>query len=351
MDEVNNKPKHTRRVIKVSRKKFIVAILVIVVVGFFCLLANSFYSQRYYSFGGGMTNSVTAPSIATDSNYTPPMYKGYGGNSQPTITDTREFLKTSYSATIKTRDVASTVTDIKNIVKGSDGRVDSVYSSEKSGYVNFVVAKSKFDAFKAEVEALTNRKLYTETISSQNLLSQKQNIESQTTSIITTLDSLNKQKTDLTAQHTKIVSTINAELSRIKTELAVLRAKMASPTYLQTTVSPQADTMQETDLVNQDTAQRQKLTVENNSYATQKQNLDNQIANFNNGLTNVNQQNTQFTDNIETVNGSVYVSWVSLWTLVTIFSPISPVIIIIILILIALIYLRHLGYVPKIEWY
>jgi len=107
---------------------------------------------------------------------------------------------------------------------------------------------------------------------------------------------------------------------------------------------------QETSLVNQDAIQRQKLNTENSNYSTQKQNLENLIANHDGNLTDVNKQNAQFTDNIETVNGFINVRWVSLWEIATIFSPISPIIIIIILIIIVWIYLRHIGYIPRVEW-
>jgi hypothetical protein len=83
--------------------------------------------------------------------------------------------------------------------------------------------------------------------------------------------------------------------------------------------------------------------------AIQKQNLDNLIANSNNNLTNINKQDSQFTDNIETVNGSINVNWVSLWEIATIFSPISPVIIIIILIILIWIILKRSGFIPRIE--
>ena len=336
----------TRKVIKISRRKFITISVIIIVVAVLWILGTKMFSQTYMSapasqpipnFGSASTKSSPAMIDA--------YYPGY--QQQPDITDTREFLKTTYSATIKTRDVAGVVKEVKNTVKGADGRIDELNSSEKSGQIRFVVAKDKFDAFRDEIEAITNKKLYTESISSQNLLSQKQNIEEQTKNVVTTLDSLKSQKDALTAKHTQTVSTINNEISRIQTQLVTVRANIANTSD---TLTIRSLRDQETSLVNQDSAQRQKLTSENNSYAAQKQNRDNQISNLNNSLTNINKQDTQFTNNVETVNGYVMVNWISLWDLATIFSPISPVIIIIILVIILLFYLQRSRFVPRIEW-
>lgn len=341
----------TRKVIRISRKWLITAIVLIVVV----LIAWYVGSKNMRYYGTAPTSnylpSMSAPNIGISSeskaNGMPRYYDG--GSGQPTITDTREFLKTSFSATIKTRDVAEVVTDVKNIVKGADGRVDNLYSSEKSGSVTFVIAKSKFDAFKTEIEALTHRKLYTETISSQNLLSQKQGIEQQTTSVVTTLANLKSQKEALIASHTQTLQMINRELARIAANLATVRLDISLITS--TTSQTVIDSLrsQEAVLVSQDAVQRQKLSSENSTYTAQSKYLDAQIANQDSNLTQVIKQDTQFTDNIETVNGTVYVSWISLWDMAGIFSPISPTIIVVILVILVLIFLSRKGYIPKIE--
>jgi Ca2+/Na+ antiporter len=132
--------------------------------------------------------------------------KGYGN---PSISDTREFLKTSYASEIKTRDVSDTVKDVKNSVKGADGRIDSLESSEKYGYISFVVPKSKFEAFRDEIESLTHEKLYTEDISSKNLLTQKQGIEEQETDVNYRLTNIQIEKERITNPFTDIRNRIN----------------------------------------------------------------------------------------------------------------------------------------------
>ncbi len=351
MDENKNE----RKVIKISKKKFIITTVIIVV--FLLMGAWAALSVMTNTFSVGSSRNITGsnmmpsvPSINDNGLYNsemmPPDYydRGY---QKPTITDTREFLKTNYSADIKTRNVSKVIKDVTNIVKGADGRIDNSYSSEKSGRISFVVAKSKFDDFKNQIESLTHEKLYTETISSENLLNQKQNIEEQTGNIVNTLANLQSQKTNLENQHTQSVSVINKELTRIKAELVAIRAVMSTSTE---PLVLESFTKQESSLVKQENTQKTKLINENNSYVAQSQSLDNSISNYNNGLTNVIEQDSQFTDNIETVNGSINVGWVSLWEIAKIFSPIHPTIIVIALVILLWIYLKRRGTIPKVEF-
>jgi hypothetical protein len=260
------------------------------------------------------------------------------------IDDTREFLKTSYSSIIKTRDVQSVVTSVKNIVKGNDGRVDNISSSELNGYLTFVVPKTKFEAFRTEVEALTHQKLYSETSTSQNLLGQKQSIEDQTSNINKNLASLNEQKEALKVSHAKAVAVINKELQSIRTELANVRKQIAETTDTDALNSLRS---QESSYVSRETAQKQKLSTENSQYTAQNSSLETQITYQNTNLENVNKQDENFTENIETVDGRVDVRWVSIWQLIKIFSPIPAEILVVLLVIIFWNILAKLNVVPK----
>lgn len=352
MDEIKQEVQvGSRKVIKISKKRFKITIVIVVI--FLILLALGTFSVLTRTLGVGrvgksMNNVNILPSLPSDmmESSIPDNYYGRGSE-QPSISDTREFLKTGYNATIKTRNVSDVVKDVKNIVKGSDGRVDNSNSSEKYGYVSFVVPKSNFDTFKDEMESITHKKLYTESISEQNLLSQKQGIEEQTGNIVNTLENLQNQKTALASKHAQTISTINKELARLKTELTSLRAVISETTDPQVLAQLR---IQENSLLKQESTQKQNLASENSSYAIQSQNLENSINKSNNNLTNVNKQDSQFTDNIETVNGYVSVNWVSLWQMAKIFSPISPTIIIIILVILIGFYLNHKKKIPKVEF-
>ncbi|HEY5589195.1 MAG TPA: hypothetical protein VIK86_09615 [Candidatus Paceibacterota bacterium] len=346
--------KRERKVIKISKKKFTIVTVIIVVILLFVAWAAMSVVTNTFGIGARekMTGQNIVPSMPSINDNLGSSNKGivqqpdYYGNPQPNITDNREFLKTNYSATIKTRNVSEVIQDVTNIVKGADGRIDNSYSSEKSGRVSFVVAKSKFEQFKNQIESITNKKLYTETISSKNLLNQKQNIEEQTGNIVNTLANLQSQKTTLENSHIQTVTIINKEITRIKAELVSVREVIATSTE---PLVLESFRNQESALIKQEAVQKTKLTNENNSYLAQSQNLDNLINNYNEGLTVVNKQDSQFTDNIETVNGYVDVNFVSLWEIAEIFSPIHPSIIIIILVILIWIYLKRKGTIPRVE--
>lgn len=364
MDENNQSTNiDTRKVIKISRKKFIITTIIVVVVLIVILvisLISGVFSRvgggsRYYDYDVMQQNSmpydsglgdVENESFDISTEMMPPNSYNYRYKEQtPTIKDTREFLKTSYNGSIKTRNVQDVTNEIKNIVKGADGRIDNFYSSEKIGGVTFVVAKSKFDAFREEIEKITHKKLFTETTSSQNLLTQKQGIEATTENIVNTLENLKNQKSALDTKHTQAVSSINKELTRIRAELVAVRAVIAVTTDPDVLISLRN---QETSLVSQETSQKKLLNTENSNYKTQNQNLENSINNANNNLTNINEVDSQFTDNIETVSGHISVNWVSLWAMAKIFSPIHPTLVIIILVIAIRFYLKRKGHIPKI---
>jgi hypothetical protein len=347
MNEVGNESAvRERKVIKVSRWKFILTIVVIVLALIVWGLSSVFTAKVYQERSSGNVNSLLPSDSYNESVSKASMVRpDYYGGGQSDITDTREFLKTSYSASIETRDVEGVITTVKNMVKGADGRIDSISSSEKSGRISFVVPKSKFDAFKDEVESITHKKLYTENVSSQNLLTQKQNIEEQTSNVNNTLTNLKEQKKNLDIQHTQAVSKINNSLESIQSQLLVLRI---SSTVATNTEMIAVLRNQENSLIASEIAEKQKLNAENNSYATKNSNLQNQIVNAEQDLTNVNKKDNNFTNNIETVNGYVSASWVSIWGLAVIFSPIHPIFVIIILIIAVWYYLKRKSYIPKI---
>ena len=177
-----------RRVIRLSLKKIIWIIVIVLVV---LWLGRGFWSSSRMGFDATTVNKSYAPGVMMpriDDDY----YRG--DYSQSDISDTREFLKTSYYGQIQTRRVAEIVDDVKNEVRDVEGRVDSLSSSEKYGSISFVVPKSRFEEFRIGVEALTHRKLYAEDISSDNLLNQKQNLEQRTGVSVESLATLDKAK-------------------------------------------------------------------------------------------------------------------------------------------------------------
>ena len=306
---------NTKKVIRISRKKLIV-LVIIVIVGFLLLKENRYKYDIPPMMGTtesrGSGNGVSAPSM--------PDYYPYPGDTS-SAKDTREFMKVSYGAEIKTRDVKDVMGDVKNAIRDAEGRIDNISETTKYGYVNFVVPKSNFNNFKAEIEAITHEKLYTENSSSTNLLGQKQSIEEQEKSINTSLIDVKNRQKSLTAQHNQIVASLQKEIDN----------------------TPQSDQQRIASL-------QASLNNENADYAKSNQNYKNQISDLNLQLANVKKQDVAFTDNIETVNGYISVNWVSLWEMSKLLSPIHPTIVIIILALGIWYPLSRKNYLPTIEF-
>ncbi|MEK7616210.1 MAG: DUF4349 domain-containing protein [Patescibacteria group bacterium] len=95
------------------------------------------------------------------------------------ITDDREFLKMNYRTDIRTRNVSEMSRRIQTIIHGHDGRIDSLQVSPKNAQIQFAIPANKFEVFRSEIESLTKGKLISVNINAQNLLTQKQQIESQ----------------------------------------------------------------------------------------------------------------------------------------------------------------------------
>ena len=319
-----------RKTIKVSRKKLTWLIIILVIFGIWWANQPRYGGVMPMIGGYGVaedsaTRSVSpasAPmmdSSGAEMMYYPPDY--YRGN--PDITDTRQFLKTSYSADIKTRNVKEMIRDVRNIVRDAEGRIDNTQESEKYAYLGFVVAKDKFEAFRDEVESLTYAKLIVINVSSENLLGQKQSIEEQMENAKTSLTDLEKQKTSLTYKHNQTAANLNAQLIALQNQGTSTDAQQA--------------------------VIRQSIANENSSYNSQLTSLNSRIDETKKWITSVEKQDVDFGNNIETVNGYISVSWASYWEMAKLLSPIHPGWIIAILVLIATQVLKRTGYLPKIE--
>ena len=350
---------NTRRVVRISKRKLVrlLAFILIILVAYFGIL---FFGSRSSSYerrsGGGI--QLMDPESGADLKIGKPENVGISMPSAPDqsvsrifrndekvpITDTREFLKASYHASIKSRSVQDVVNQAKNIVKGNDGRVDSISSSEKYGYLTFVVPKSKFEAFQTDIEGLTHKKLISVSSTSQNLLSDKQRIEGQMENLNNTLEELRQQKETLLASHTQTVASTNKELTSIRSQLSAVRKTIAETQDEDTLNTLRA---QESSLVSRESTQKQKLATENTNFNNVNTILENQIKYQNANLEDTNTQDTNFTENIETVDGSIDVRWVSIWQLIKIFSPVPAELLVVVLVLVGWNILAKLNYVPK----
>jgi hypothetical protein len=84
------------------------------------------------------------------------------------------------------------------------------------------------------------------------------------------------------------------------------------------------------------------------SINNKKNALEQKISESQKVLQGVTVQDSKFNENIETVEGSITIRWISLWKLMTVFSPINPIFIISILLVLFWYLLRKLNKVPMI---
>ena len=211
---------------------------------------------------GSALQENAAPGMPIDNTqpYYPPV--------PPTTTDVpskdnREYLKTSYSADIKTRNVQNLSAQIQTTIVGLDGRVDQTNDSQDSGYISFVVPADKLAVFKTQIKNLAGARFYTETQSSENLLSQKVQIENQQTDTQKSLDQLNASLTQLNQTHTQTVASLRGQISSANASLKALQNE--PPTTLNRAYEIQT---QEQNLQNQIKDLQNRLAQENSSYNT-----------------------------------------------------------------------------------
>ncbi|MEK7583380.1 MAG: hypothetical protein AAB483_03210 [Patescibacteria group bacterium] len=244
-------------------------------------------SSRNYQTGGSSGSKIAQPQALNESAIAPDYYP-YPGNDVD-ITDTREFLKTGYHAAIRTRDISDLSQQVRNIVKGVDGRVDSLNISEKSGYISFAVPASKFDAFQTQIKGLVRSKFIIETINTQNLLPQKQSIEEAQETISTKLSVVRSQRSSLTATHNRTIANLNTQLASAQTEeeRATIRTRIAN---------------------------------ENSSYSRKLSSLNAQISEYQAALDNTNKQDTKLINNVATVQGTISLQWISVWEVINLYA-------------------------------
>lgn len=207
------------------------------------------------------------------------------------VTDTREFLKVFYNASMVTRDVQELTRRVETTVRGYDGRIDQVSVARKYGYVSFAMPQSKYEAFRTEIESFVDNRFLTVNISSQNLLPQKVSIEEQQ-------KQADAAVTDYKTARQKIVT---AHVGAVQ----ALQARIDDPA---TTATDKASF-------------QQQLINENASYATQLSNADANIKYAQDWQKAVQTQDTTLLQNVATVNGTISVQWISLWDMALLYLP------------------------------
>lgn len=283
-----------------------IALALIAIIMFFVISSpRSQYYVAQMGFGGGVMESSDIKSSPPNSGGGAPMMDGSvtSGMMRPDyypypypnpdvpITDTREFLKIYYNASMQTRDVPALTRRVETTVRGYDGRIDNESSAEKYGYVSFALPQAKYDAFRAELESLVGSRFLKVNISSQNLLSQKVSIEEQQKQADSALADYRTARQKIVNAHMSVVQSLQAQID-----------------------ATSATSSERVSL-------EKLLTSENASYARNLSNADANIKYAQDWVKGVQTQDAKLLANVATVNGTVSIQWISLWDIVQVYLP------------------------------
>ncbi|MBI2444558.1 MAG: hypothetical protein HYV42_04940 [Candidatus Magasanikbacteria bacterium] len=236
-----------------------------------------------------------------------------------TVVDTREFLKTDYQATIKTRQVEELGMRAQTIIRGYGGRVDNASLQNRYGSIEFVVPKDEFEAFKRELKSLVRAKFITEGIRQQNLLPEKRGIEQQTDRVTTQLDQLKQDRDDLNARHRQTVNTYNRQIAALNHSITVLQQEATVTT---TILDRQAEITQElAGLRAQKRTAERRLATENTNYTRELNSLNYRIRDAETQIADLDTQDQALLATVETVSGTIILEWISLLAIVDLYLP------------------------------
>lgn len=242
----------------------------------------------------------------------------------PSVTDTREYLKYYYQANIKTRQVNQIVSWVQTIVRGYGGRVDSSSVNDKNAYISFVVPKKSFELFKNEIESLVGDRFITVSSNSQNLLLNKINIENNTKIASSSLSDYQTQKKTLTDEHNKIVAGYTTQLNYYSGQVWSFQQELknTTSTVLQTELNKKITTANY-----QWNYYKKLINDENISYNSKLSILDKNIKTAQNQLINLDKQDVNLNNNVETVEGNITINWVSYWKIIELYIPLYKLLI------------------------
>lgn len=288
---------------------------------------------------GGSAPVMNVPSLSSGDAYNynsvaVPNYNPQYQYNKENISDTRNFIKKTFSATLKTREVENVASRVEKLVDDKDGRIDSSNISKNYATISFVIPKSELSDFKDELKTYTYAKLYTQTTSSQNLLGEKKNLERNQDETKNTMSSFELEKKQVEASYAKNSSSLTGTIT---SKNAQLKNTSAALTKKESELSVATDTILISDLASQTKLLRQTKS----SLTNEIQSLNAQLANLTNNynadinvltasigqqvsnLASLGVQTENFLDKVETVEGYITIENVTYLQLFDIYSPIS----------------------------
>ncbi len=335
---------YTYRLIKASDKmksfykgKLIISIVATVVSIILALVLSFFGAYRSYSImPTGVLQGGAAPmpmGVINTSVYTgrSDMVRApyvYYEQLKSDITDTREFIKKSFSATIKTREVEAVARKVEILIESVGGRIDSsnINTDENTYYgpsanFSFVIPKDNLNKFQDELRTYTWARLYSQNISSQNLLGEKQDLEASRKNTNTEIDKITKDKAALKSKYYKDYNILKSQLVAKQAELAVVKNE-----ELYKSLSSDIDML------------NGRISTLTQNFKRDMTALGVSLEDQNQIIDNLDVADTKFDNKIETVEGYIYVQSVNAWDILNIYSPVNVIYIIAGILIIAKLY-------------
>jgi|AntAceMinimDraft_13_1070369.scaffolds.fasta_scaffold05136_6 hypothetical protein len=245
----------------------------------------------------------------------------FENNKPNSIADTREFLKTYYSGKIATRDVQSVIQDVSDVIDQVNGRIDNRQSEIGTGAIKFVVPKSSFSSFEGRIASLGIPELYTISTRSENRLSDKKSLEIKKEETLDNLVEFGATKNELEKSYQTRLFGLNKKIKQINSEIRDNEnARDISEDFeLRSIFQNRIYTISEELVFTQ-----RELNLLNLNYKESLENINSSIDGTYNRLEDGIEREKEFFDDIETVEGTITVQWVTYWEVYEKRLPIHP---------------------------
>lgn len=229
------------------------------------------------------------------------------------ISDTREFLKTDYTASIQTRQVEDVGEDIAILVRGLGGRIDTISLGSRSGYLSFVLPKDQFEVFKYQVKGMIPERFLEEYVGRQNMLGEKRSLEEEKTQLEKAVQDYEIERRNLVRRHQSVLFQIQKELDRVQEDIAMLEKKED--------ITPDVRDAERERLLKQRASIERRQRSENSTYDAQLRRIDTVIGTTKNSIEQVVQKDLELVDTVATVQGNVSLQWISIFEMITRYIP------------------------------
>lgn len=163
---------------------------------------------------------------------------------------------------------------------------------------------------------MVGTRFYSEQISNQNLLQEKQSIEQRQADTQKITDSLQTERKRIITNHNNTVGSLQTRLNSVNEEINALKSEISTdPTRRAEIEARLAQLTDEKNTLNLN------LSTENKNHQSNMVVLNNQIKTYESELESIKKQDHNLLDNIATVNGTIYLDGVNIWEVVNLYLP------------------------------